>query len=594
MSIFIFKNEEQLGPFSREELRTRLKRGEFATSNLAWAEGQSDWLPLEQLLELNQQNQSTPTPKATLSERIGLLGQNLKKSASLGGKQAAIAKLKMIDLPEAFQLLGQAAFDQRLFSDVHGEIYEKIAELNAEILNRKAETKSDPEGSLSDKAKQTAKRAGDLAVAEKLHLQRKRLLGSLGQAVLEQNPTAAELTTETTRVRSVHGLLEALEAELAALSSQTHWLLRKPLYLVIVLVVAVTLGYFGQNLYRSWASWQADLKAEAFQREVQIKMTRLKAEADAREAELQQKELQIAQENQRQREFAQQQAEEALERERAAKVAESQQREEARRVQREKEAAEKEAFYAKQEQSRIEHEQAEAARALAKVEAEKAQAEKNAARHVTEQKDRAAFCERVLSDLPLTPKGYISQPLRRLGTTVEVRGKGIEKLLELQSKKDWLGMLSAVAGTPYTEYPPASEIESLLGQISSLEPQYLIKTKFVATKDSDKITMFLFSPDDYYLVNEFRYLTQHPDGIGFITAWRRSSDRYLLVAGSQTQIYKGQFTFQKSAAEGVRALELKKKLGEIDEPAFKAARAKLQDDIFESMCHWADSLPAAP
>lgn len=50
MQIYITKNAQQIGPFSEEEIRAKLKCGEAKTADLAWSEGCSDWVPLSEFL----------------------------------------------------------------------------------------------------------------------------------------------------------------------------------------------------------------------------------------------------------------------------------------------------------------------------------------------------------------------------------------------------------------------------------------------------------------------------------------------------------------------------------------------------------------
>jgi len=49
MHFYILRGGEQLGPFSPEEARQRLANGEFQLTDLAWAEGLADWVPLSAL-----------------------------------------------------------------------------------------------------------------------------------------------------------------------------------------------------------------------------------------------------------------------------------------------------------------------------------------------------------------------------------------------------------------------------------------------------------------------------------------------------------------------------------------------------------------
>jgi hypothetical protein len=49
VDIHINRNGQSLGPFSYEETRQRLAAGEFQITDLAWTEGQPEWMPLSSL-----------------------------------------------------------------------------------------------------------------------------------------------------------------------------------------------------------------------------------------------------------------------------------------------------------------------------------------------------------------------------------------------------------------------------------------------------------------------------------------------------------------------------------------------------------------
>jgi hypothetical protein len=50
MQFYVLKNDEQTGPFSLIDVRERLKKGEFAYSDLAWRDGLAEWTPLKDLM----------------------------------------------------------------------------------------------------------------------------------------------------------------------------------------------------------------------------------------------------------------------------------------------------------------------------------------------------------------------------------------------------------------------------------------------------------------------------------------------------------------------------------------------------------------
>ena len=50
-AIYVSKGEQDHGPFSFEELVERMGKGQFAPTDLAWHQGVSNWMALEQLPE---------------------------------------------------------------------------------------------------------------------------------------------------------------------------------------------------------------------------------------------------------------------------------------------------------------------------------------------------------------------------------------------------------------------------------------------------------------------------------------------------------------------------------------------------------------
>jgi len=55
MQIYIYKNNDQFGPFDNAQIADYIKTNVFAMDDLAWAEGETEWIPLSDLL-LKQTN----------------------------------------------------------------------------------------------------------------------------------------------------------------------------------------------------------------------------------------------------------------------------------------------------------------------------------------------------------------------------------------------------------------------------------------------------------------------------------------------------------------------------------------------------------
>lgn len=71
MQIFIAKDKQQTGPFSEEQIQGMIASGMVYPTDLAWHEGLSGWLPLNQVLNVSPQNpqaaQPPPYPESTRS-----------------------------------------------------------------------------------------------------------------------------------------------------------------------------------------------------------------------------------------------------------------------------------------------------------------------------------------------------------------------------------------------------------------------------------------------------------------------------------------------------------------------------------------------
>ncbi|QQS40011.1 MAG: DUF4339 domain-containing protein [Acidobacteriota bacterium] len=62
MKFFVFKDDQQLGPFSTGEIEAKLSRGELSKGDLACPEGGSEWRPLETLVSSGSPGGGSPVP----------------------------------------------------------------------------------------------------------------------------------------------------------------------------------------------------------------------------------------------------------------------------------------------------------------------------------------------------------------------------------------------------------------------------------------------------------------------------------------------------------------------------------------------------
>ena len=60
MNWYYAKNGAQQGPISLEDMKSRIAMGELSTTDLAWREGMSDWMPVGDIPELKAEPPSAP------------------------------------------------------------------------------------------------------------------------------------------------------------------------------------------------------------------------------------------------------------------------------------------------------------------------------------------------------------------------------------------------------------------------------------------------------------------------------------------------------------------------------------------------------
>jgi hypothetical protein len=82
-NIYIYKNNKQLGPFDEVQIAESMRSGDFATDDLAWHEGLTEWVQLGELLKKNQTK--PPVPTIRVSENSNLVQRNQNQGLITGG-----------------------------------------------------------------------------------------------------------------------------------------------------------------------------------------------------------------------------------------------------------------------------------------------------------------------------------------------------------------------------------------------------------------------------------------------------------------------------------------------------------------------------
>jgi hypothetical protein len=102
MSIYIHKNDEQFGPFNDDQLSDGIKTGQFTLDDLAWIEGQAEWVPLRNLW---QQPQVIPPAPKNIPE-----GKHIEVNKSSIKLKAVIASAVMLGALLTTSLMGVFPF----------------------------------------------------------------------------------------------------------------------------------------------------------------------------------------------------------------------------------------------------------------------------------------------------------------------------------------------------------------------------------------------------------------------------------------------------------------------------------------------------
>jgi len=83
MKLYVYKNDQQLGPFDETQIAEGLNSGYFTAHDLAWHDGLSEWKQLGELLK----NPETPPPLPTNPqlENPSIIQTNVQQGAMIGG-----------------------------------------------------------------------------------------------------------------------------------------------------------------------------------------------------------------------------------------------------------------------------------------------------------------------------------------------------------------------------------------------------------------------------------------------------------------------------------------------------------------------------
>jgi len=87
MQVYIHKNDQQLGPFDQFQINEFLNSGEFTADDLAWEQGQSEWMRLGDLIQKESQTPLIPQkiPNVVTTKPKNIIQTNVQQGAIIGG-----------------------------------------------------------------------------------------------------------------------------------------------------------------------------------------------------------------------------------------------------------------------------------------------------------------------------------------------------------------------------------------------------------------------------------------------------------------------------------------------------------------------------
>jgi len=116
MQIYVFKNNEQFGPFDAAQIEEYIKTNIFDINDFAWSEGEAEWIPLSDLLLKQSQTQDVEInvmkakpaeiPSAPQVAEIKILTNNIAKQFLKDNDSIHLGEFTVIE-PSAAQVLAK-------------------------------------------------------------------------------------------------------------------------------------------------------------------------------------------------------------------------------------------------------------------------------------------------------------------------------------------------------------------------------------------------------------------------------------------------------------------------------------------------------
>ncbi|MDA7916417.1 DUF4339 domain-containing protein, partial [Verrucomicrobia bacterium] len=284
MSYLIIVDDQQEGPFTADQIRTKLAADEISPDTLIWADGWDTWYPVEQVQEFATQTTVLAEVAEVVSEKPGSAPPpsqsnetkpnsgfvaNLKKGAEIAKKQAAIKKLELGDLKAAHTKMGQVIFDNNPPMDAFASEVGKIATIDQEIETLGQAPPINPEAKIAEKAKAAAAATKAKVMIEAARMKRKHAIESMGARAVAEAISVPGAESHIAGSEKISKDIADIQVEIDALGAGAHPLAKHPFLVVAVLAVVIAIGFVMTRDSKPEKPDYAAMREQEFAREAQ-------------------------------------------------------------------------------------------------------------------------------------------------------------------------------------------------------------------------------------------------------------------------------------------------------------------------------------
>ncbi|WP_298288907.1 hypothetical protein [Novosphingobium sp.] len=484
--------------------------------------------------------------------------------------QTEIAKLKRFDLKDTHARIGEAVVAEGIDRPSFKHLLDRFKSTEQQIQRLDGAHKLPSDAQVSEKGAYVAARAKAKVQIEKIRLQQKAVLVEVGEIFSRESDIPESFANEVAHAKELTERIASKEAEVLELKATVSSFYRHPLRVAGALIALIVIYNVWVQASAAHGRWQAQRQAELAIKESDARIKEV--EAEARRFELEERERRAKEELERK-----------LAGERARAERKQQEEEQKAAIAREKEEDAQRLRDAELAQERARVAEQEAWTAKQASIAEEARKKEQAA-----QTERAQLAERLLSEIDLYPKIYLSGGLIAERARVDFVSKEIDALRQAQQSKDWLSMISLLEdGQPYTAYPVSQEIEKVARKLKSKAFSFILRTPRLY--NSPKYLYCAYFEQMPGAMMEYRSVGQeHPDGIGYITNWSPTIGPMIFIVGDYYNHRETLDKFYRESAKQIMGLATKLRIGELTAEEYQVAEKDLRLRVFNTVKAWAD------